>query len=309
MRRTIFITCILILSLACESKEKAASSDTIGLAKTEHNTLMISQNEESVNTYEILLGINKKDGADNIEPNGEDVYTFGRLKQEFKEAFDIIENPIGTYFWDEFEDLETQYGLTEEESKLLGEWLNVTYNRDNNNYYYFYPNKLFLINFKSRNYQYLSGRNLYFYHAVGTWDIVSGIVQFTVYAFIIQEASEKYLPYSKESKSVFFVELPYIVDFINIDDIGEEGFTKRPINDTLFSNELQRIVRIKEPNMSNKLYVRNVYSIAWITNSGRPEKDYRYFNIVREMTQENLSGLDIVTNGELIERYIFNLWL
>jgi len=312
MRRTILITCILILSLSCESKQKGkgVDFDTTGLAKTEHNTPMISQNEESVNTFEIPLGINKRDGSDNIEPNGKDVYTLDRLRQEFKEAFDIIENPIGIYFWDEFEDLETQYGLTEDESKLLGRWLNVTYNRDNNNYYYFYPNKLFLIKFKSRNYQYFyTGRNLYFYHAVGTWDIVGGIVQFTVYAFIIQEASEKYLPYSKESKSVFFVELPYTVDFINIDDIDEEGFTKWPINNTIFSNELQRIVRIIEPNMSNNLYVRTVYSIHWITNSGKPEKYYGYFNIVREMAQENLSGLDIVTNGELIERYIFNLWL
>jgi len=130
VKHILLILLLSVLFLACESKQKGKSVDfdTTGLAKTEHNTPMIGQNEESVNTYEILLGINKKDGADNIEPNGEDVYTFGRLKQEFKEAFDIIKNPIGTYFWDEFEDLETQYGLTEEESKLLGEWLNVDYN-------------------------------------------------------------------------------------------------------------------------------------------------------------------------------------
>ena len=243
------------------------------------------------------------------EPKEDDIYTFDRLKEEFNEAFDIIENPIGTYFWDEFEDLETQYGLTEEESRLLGQWLNVNYIRDNNNYYYFYPNKLFLIKFKSRNYQYLSGRNLYFYHAVGTWDIVGGIVQFTVYAFIIQEASGNYLPYSKNSKSILFVDHPYTVDFINIDNIDEEGFTKRPINDNIFSNELRQIVRIIEPNMSNNLYGRNVYSIDWITDTGKPEKNYGYFDIVRKMAQENHSGLDIVTNGELIERYIFNLWL
>jgi hypothetical protein len=314
MRRTILIICILILSLSCGSKLKGkrVDFDTTELVKTEHNTSMVNQNEkskEAVNIYCVPHDTAFEDETINHEPKEDDIYTFDRLKDEFKEAFDIIENPIGTYFWDEFKDLEAQYGLTKGVSKLLGKWLNVTYNMDNNNYYYFYPNKLFLLKFKSQNYQYLSDRNLYLYHAVGAWDIAGGIVQYTVYAFIIQEASEKYLPYSKESKSVFFVEHPYTVDFINIDDIGEEGFTKRPINDTIFSSELQQIFRIIEPNMSNNLYVRNVYSIAWITNSGRPEKDYRYFDIVREMAKEDLSGLDIVTNNELIERYIFNLWL
>jgi len=302
MRRIALITCILILSLACESKEKTIGSGITELAKTEHNTSTINQNEESkeaVNIYDVPLDTVSEEDT---EPREGDIYTFDRLKDEFKEVFDIIENPIGIYFWDEFEDLETQYGLTEDESKLLGQWLNVNYNKDNNNYYYFYPNKLFLINFKFRNYQYGYTDRLYFDKAIGTWDIVSGIVQFTVYAFIIGETSGNYLP---DRKSALFVN-PYTVDFINIDNIGEEGFTKRPINDTIFSNELQRI--IKEPNRINNLYVRTVYSIHWITNSGRPEKAYGYFDIVREMAQENLSGLDIVTNRELVEKYIFNLW-
>ncbi|MDR1840027.1 MAG: hypothetical protein LBQ93_10650 [Treponema sp.] len=297
MKKYLLIVFLLLLCLACESKQK-------------DNAITVNQNEESkeaVNIYDVPLDKAFEDEAIIYEPKESDIYTFDRLKQEFKETFDNFLLPVGIYFWDEFEDLETQYGLTEDESKLLGQWLNVTYSMDNNNYYYFYPNKLFLIKFKSGNYH-ISG-NLYLYHAVGTWDIVSGIVRFTVYAFILQEASGNYLPYSKESKSVFFVWRPYTVDFINIDDIGEEGFTKWPINDTVFSNDLQGMVRIKEPNMSNNLYVRTVYSIHWITNSGKPEKAYRYFDIVREMAQENLSGLDIVTNRELIEKYIFNLWL
>jgi len=314
MKRTILITCIFILSLSCESKQKSkhVDFDTTELAKTEHNSSTVNQSEESkedVNIYNIPLDTAFENETISDEPKEDVIYTFDRLKDEFKEAFDNIESPIGTYFWDEFEDIEAQYGLTEEASKLLGQWLNVNYIKDNNNYYYFYPNKLFLIKFKSQNYQYLSGRNLYFYHAVGTWDIVGDIVQFTVYAFIIQEASGNYLPYSKNSKSILFVDHPYTVDFINIDNIDEEGFTKRPINDNIFSNELRQIVRIIEPNMSNNLYGRNVYSIDWITDTGKPEKNYGYFDIVRKMAQENHSGLDIVTNGELIERYIFNLWL
>jgi len=68
------------------------------------------------------------------------------------------------------------------------------------------------------------------------------------------------------------------------------------------------MVLINEPNMTNNLYVRNVYRIDIITDSGQPEKNYGYFNIVREMAKENLSGFNIAANGALIEKYIFGLW-
>ncbi|MDR1838290.1 MAG: hypothetical protein LBQ93_01700 [Treponema sp.] len=316
MRRTILITCILILSLACESKrkDKAVGSGIFELANTEHITPIVSQiieTKETVNIYNTPHDTDFDEESHRYTANDEEIYTFDRIKDEFNEAFKDLLTPIGTYFWDEFEDLEAQYGLTKDESKLLGQWLNVTFMANNFNYYCFYPNKLFLLKFQASNYQYIplfTSTNLYFDKAVGTWEIVNGIVQFTIHAIIIVDTTSSLENYPFK-KNVLFVDRPYTVDFVNIDDIGEEGFTKRPINDVIFSNELQQMVRIINPDRINNLYVRKVYSIFLITNSGEPEKHYTYFSIVREMAQENLSGLDIATNSELIERYIFNLRL
>jgi hypothetical protein len=76
-----------------------------------------------------------------------EVYTFDKLKDEFKETFAIYEIPIGTYFWDEFNGIEAQYELMKNESKLLGEWINVIFTDLVYNYYSFFPNKFFLLTF------------------------------------------------------------------------------------------------------------------------------------------------------------------
>ena len=224
---------------------------------------------------------------------------------EFTDAFDVYEIPMGTYFWDEFKDIELRYNLTENESKLLGEWFNVTFGKDIvNNYYTFFPNKLFLLKFYPRNIRIVDSEKMYFNKALGTWEIKNNIVRITIYAIITEDDTMKY----PNNKGLFLVDKPYSIDFINIDDIDEQGFTRRPINDTILSRELRQKVTIKEPNRTNNLYVRNVYTIDVITNSGKPEKNYGYFSIVPEMAQKNLSGLDVATDPELIEKYIFRLW-
>jgi len=144
-----------------------------------------------------------------------------------------------------------------------------------------------------------------FNKALGTWEIINDVVRITIYAIITEDRALEH----PNNKGVFLVEHPYSIDFINIDDIDERGFTKRPINDTILSKELQRKVTIKERNKTNNLYVRNVYSIDVITDSGRPEKNYGYFRIVPEMAREKLSGLDVATNLELIRKYIPDWWL
>ena len=230
-----------------------------------------------------------------------EVYTFDKLKDEFKESFDIIDLPIGTYFWDEFGEIEAQYRLKENESKLLGEWKNVTFvTGPYNNTYAFFPNKLFVLKLKFESFQLIDAEKVYFNKALGTWDIIDGIVQITIYAIITEDTTRDF-PYNKD---VLLVEQPYTVDFINIDDIGEEGFTKRPINDTVLSQELQKTVKINKPNMTNNLYVRSVYTIDYMINSEKPEKNYRYFYYFPKMARENHSGLDIATNPELIKKYI-----
>jgi hypothetical protein len=227
-------------------------------------------------------------------------YTLDKLKDEFKETFDIYEIPIGTYFWDEFNAIEVQYKLTKNESKLLGEWMNVSFINLVNNYYSFFPNKFFLLTYKFENYRIIDAEEMYFYKAIGTWEIIDDIVKITIYAIITEDLTREY-PHNKD---ILYVEHPYTVDFININDIDEEGFTRRPINDTILSDELKKMVTIKEPNKTNNLYVRNVYIINFMTNSGQPEKNYGYFRYFPEMARENHSGLDIVMDPELIKRYI-----
>ena len=225
--------------------------------------------------------------------------------EEFEDAFNVYEIPIGTYFWNEFKDFESQYGLTEDESKLLGDWLHANFSTGpSNNSYAFFPNKLFLLKFKFENFRTNDAEKMYFNKALGTWEIIDNIVYITIYAIITEDDTLDY----RSNKGVFFVERPYTIDFINIDDIDERGFTRRSINDAILSRELQQKVTIKEPNKTNNLYVRNVYSIDVITDSGKPEKNYGYFSIVPEMARENLSGLEVATNPELIEKYIFGLW-
>jgi len=43
--------------------------------------------------------------------------------------------------------LKHKYELTKDESKLLGEWINVTFTDLVYNYYTFFPNKFFLLTF------------------------------------------------------------------------------------------------------------------------------------------------------------------
>jgi hypothetical protein len=235
------------------------------------------------------------------ESKKEVIYTLDELKEKYIKAPSTVELvPIGTYFWDEFGEIKEQYGLTENESKLLGKWINVTFESGPGyNNYAFFPNKLFLLKFYFQNFQAIDAEKMYFNKALGTWEIIDGIVRITIYAIITEDTTRDF----PNNKDVFLVEQPYTVDFINIDDINEQGFTKRPINDTILSKELQQMVTIKEHNKTNNLYVRNVYTIDVISNTG-PKKNYGYFHFFPEMAQENLSGLDIVMNPELIKKYI-----
>ena len=238
------------------------------------------------------------------------IHTF----DEFKEDFMAGLVPMGTYFWDEFGDIETKYGLTENESKLLGKWSNMTFNSGPGyNDYVFFPNKFFLLGFSFKKFRIVDAEEMYLNKALGTWEIVNGIVRITIYTVITEDYTKKH----PNNKDVFFVEQPYTVDLINIDDIDEQGFTKRPINDAVLSKELQQMVTVqknpsknlykgkkvtkKERNKANNLHFRNVYTIDVIPELA---KNYGYFSYFPEMARENHSGLDIVMNPDLIKKYI-----
>ena len=229
------------------------------------------------------------------------VHTFDEFESVFYD--DLI--PMGTWFWDEFGDMEAQYGLSEKESKLLGIWYNATYDTGpDNNRYAFFPNNFFMLQFKFQNFRVNDAEKMYFNKALGTWNIFDDIVRITIYAIITEDTTIRF----PHNKGLLLVEQPYTIDFINIDDIDERGFTRRPINDTILSKELQQKVTVQERNKTNNLYVRNVYIIDVLTNSREQNKDYGYFDIVPELARENLSGLDIITNPELIRRYIPDWW-
>jgi len=303
MKRTILITCLIISCISCKSEK---NSKTVNI--TEHNTQIENKNDElddTSNTNGILLDMDFGEVPNNIESEEQDIYTFDRFKEDFYYTYEYALVPIGTYFWDEFEDFKMQYTLTEDESKLLGEWINVTFMTENYyNTYIFYPNKLFLLPFKFGNYYIIGNNELFFYNALGTWEIVNGIVQITIYAIITRDyEGDNPYPYPFK-ENVIFVDQPYTIDFINIDDIGKEGFTKRPINDAILSDELKQMVNIKKPNRTNNMYVRSVYTIDVIPTEN---KNYHFFQHFPEMAKENYSGLDIVTNKELIEKYIYKL--
>jgi hypothetical protein len=70
-------------------------------------------------------------------------YTFEEFKTEFNGVNDW-DMPIGTWFWDEFGDLEAQYGLNKDESKLLGRWMNVTFTTSLYYHYSVLPQQAFL---------------------------------------------------------------------------------------------------------------------------------------------------------------------
>jgi hypothetical protein len=232
--------------------------------------------------------------------------------EEFKEYYDDGLSPIGTYFWEEFSDIEQKYNLTHNENKLLGEWMNMsTETGDKNNRYIFFPNKLFILYFSYNNFQIIDTEKKYFSKAIGTWEIANDMVRITVYSIITKDETKDIINSYSDNKEYFIIEQPYTVDFINIHEIDERGFTKRQINDAILSKELQRKVRTINFGKTNRLYARTVYVLSPLardTLTGGLMKLYGYFEIVPDMAQENISGFELVTTPELIEKYILNLW-
>jgi hypothetical protein len=210
---------------------------------------------------------------------------------------------IGVSFWDEFNDYKTQYSLTPDESMLLGEWYGIGI-QDVFNSYSFFPNKFFILYFNYENYKVQNTDETYFGKALGTWEIDNNTVTIKIYTII----TRNHLIRDRiAGRDLFFVE-PYEIDVININDVDPIGYTRRPINADILSRELQKMVEIKEPNRTKNLFMRSIYSMDYVTSSGKPEKNYDYFNIVPELAKENIPGLDLATDPDLIRKFIFPLW-
>jgi hypothetical protein len=303
-KQILLLFLLFMLCLGCDSaRKKHTGGEFNGTPETKPAFEESSNIPEKKSASEELSGtFETKPAFEESNNTLEKKYTFEEFKTEFIDV-NYWDMPIGTWFWDEFGELEAQYGLNKDESKLLGKWMNVTFPKSlYYNYYIFYPNKLFFILFKSRNFRVIAEEEAYFKKAVGTWEIVGDTVRITIYAVVTEDRTKE----SPNNESVFFVERSYTFDFINIEDIDERGFTARPVNGNVLSAELERKVRIAEPNRTNNLYVRNVYFISFL-NGG--VKGYDYFDIVPEMARENISGYEVATDTRLIKRFIFGLWL
>jgi len=313
MLKILLLTVLALLCIACNVQKKNASIP-------EKNTDVISfdtntTNDDEIGTPEVFYFDENtmKDIADAhkaLETNETKDITFRALllsenilksDREIRDYDDYkTEVPMGTYFWDEFSEYEAHYNLTDDESKLLGTWMNTAMNT--NPYYrnyIFFPNKLFVLRFKSENYLFIDNVNRSLFRAIGTWEIVDGIVKMTIYSIEIED-EEKLYP---NDKDIVLIERPYTFDFIKIDDIAIQGYTKKPTYDRILSEELQRQVKVKVPNTTNNLYLRNVYTIDYIPVT---RKNYNYFTYFPEMAKEKHTGFEIATNPELIRKYIPN---
>jgi hypothetical protein len=223
--------------------------------------------------------------------------------EELKKAAN--DDSTGVWFWDEFPDLEAQYALSPQESALLGDWFysfdyseQIIYNG-----YYFFPNKLFLLDFESKIYKVRNRDAVFLNRAIGIWEVINDRVKIKIYAIITKNESIRDYRMSKELLEID----PYEIDFININDIDPIGYTRRPINKEVLSGELKRLVDINGEKKVYDLLARNIYLWDFVSPNGSG-KDYGHFEIVPEMAERNLSGLDVATNPELIKELIFGLW-
>jgi hypothetical protein len=96
---------------------------------------------------------------------------------------------------------------------------------------------------------------------------------------------------------------PYEADMIDIKDIDPIGYSKKPFMNFVFPKEIKRRVTIPDGSRKRGHRVRSLYSIFVITDSGKPEKHYGLFKHVPEMAENNFTGLDIVTNPDMVYKY------
>jgi hypothetical protein len=221
--------------------------------------------------------------------NNEKTYTL----EDLQKGDDGL-NPRGTYFWDEFGGLRTQYSLNEKESMILGRWVELESHVSGN--YYFYPNKLFAIGFNMHKFK---EESAYLAHIFGVWDIRNDRLTVKIYSLL-----KYYSPTDSQPERYEYMAVsPYEVDIIDIKDIDPIGYSKKPFMNFVFPKEIRRLITVPDGSRKGGYMVRSLYSILVITDSGKPEKSYDLFECFPEMAESNLTGLDIVTNPGIIYKY------
>jgi hypothetical protein len=203
--------------------------------------------------------------------------------------------PLGVYFWDEFGFLKSLYDSSEAESEILGRWggFDVDWTLFNN-YYGFYPNKLFIVFFQPRDYCFYAARDIYLDMGLGVWEIENNKVVARLYCFV----SEKH---RTEIKNIIPI-TPYRFEVIDMEYIDPAGYSRRPFNRFKLPVELEDRIKVSDNVKNEYLMVRRVYGINTLSN----DKNYLQFDGVPDMAREGVSGLDIVQSPELIKKYLWN---
>jgi hypothetical protein len=210
--------------------------------------------------------------------------------------------PVGVYFWDEFARYRDHYSLSDEESMLLGEWVGF-------GYYCFFPNKLFV--YSGYNETYRGDPDRAVKRALGTWFIRDNAVYARIFGF--DEAISGPDTYRESQvKHEYITVEPYDVKLVNTRDILSTGYSRKFFNEVEFPEPLKKqltVSRRSKKEEREKLkdgvgMIKRLYVIYTITKNGiGVQKIFNLFILVPRFVEDNVSGLDIVTNPALIEKY------
>jgi hypothetical protein len=216
-------------------------------------------------------------------------YTLEKL-QRFQDGLD----PIGENFWDIFKRYESQYSLSDDENKLLGDWASFkewgTFPRLS-----FFPNRLFIADINMYNFVLRKNSTAAINQIMGEWYISDDRVKVTIYGYIVWEKEKKVYEYALCA--------PYEVDLINIQDVDPIGYTLKAFNYISVPEEIKKIAkktRSTYPKLKKDQSARHLSSIDIFTDSGGPEHDYGLFNFFPVMAKRKLSGRQIARSPELV---------
>lgn len=215
---------------------------------------------------------------------GEKKYTYAQLQ----EYTDVL-NPLGTFFWDEFPELEEQNVLSYEESIILGSWNG--FENESASSYRFFPNKLFIAGF--REHRYSDRITKYLGELFGIWFINDGILTVRVLGNLHWEDGYMYS----------FCE-PTETQLIQISDIDPIGYTRKPMAIINIPDEIKKQL---DPKTMRYKPVRLARSLVSYNPLKEGDLTYGYFNHVEEMARRNLTGEQIANSPELVYEFFGNV--
>jgi hypothetical protein len=219
----------------------------------------------------------------------EDTITYEGL-QKFTDEL----NPLGTYFWDEFGQYQNLYNLQKKEAEILGRWFGLEKPRAG---FCFYPNRLFVASIGKLEYK--DDDTKYLKRGLGIWYLRNDTLVVKIFGFD-QVTRGKDIT---DEQHDYLMVTPYEVKLTDIKYIHSVGYTRKSFNEFTIPGKLRKQIKNPVKLKNTGLMVRDLYSIFVITDSGGPEKYYGLFEYVPEMAESGLTGLDIVTNPDLVHKY------